>query len=128
MPRQRISSGSPWEDKIGYSRAVKVGDRIWVSGTTGTRPDGTVPTDLIDEVRVALNIIADALTEAGATIDDVVAARVYCTDIDRWEAIGSALHEKFGTAKPALVMVQVARLISPDQHIEIEVEAVVGSA
>jgi enamine deaminase RidA (YjgF/YER057c/UK114 family) len=126
--RTRISSGSPWESSIGYSRAVKVGDHVWVSGTTGTHTDGTVPEGAIAQTRVALGAIQRALSDAGAAMVDVVAVRAYLVDITEWEAVGSCLGEKFGEVRPALVMVQVAALISPEHRVEIEVEAVIGSA
>lgn len=126
--RQRISSGGPWEDRIGYSRAVRVGDLVWVSGCTGTRPDGTVPDTTIEQARVALDLIDRALLDAGSGIEDVVRARIYVTDIEEWESLADALVERFGTVKPAMTMLQVARLILPEHRIEIEVEAVIGSA
>jgi enamine deaminase RidA (YjgF/YER057c/UK114 family) len=126
--RRRISSGSPWEARIGYSRAVQVGDRVWVSGTTGTHADGTVPEGVIAQTRVALRMIERALNDAGATIEDVVALRAFLIDISEWEAVGTALGEQFSEVRPALVMVQVAALISPEHRVEIEVEAVIGSA
>ena len=125
--RTRISSGSPWESRIGYSRAVRVGDHVWVSGTTGTHPDGTVPEGAINQTRVALGVMQKALQEAGASMNDVVVVRAYLVDISEWEAIGSALGEKFGEVRPALLMVQVAALISPEHRMEIEAEAIIGS-
>jgi enamine deaminase RidA (YjgF/YER057c/UK114 family) len=126
--RTRISSGSAWESRIGYSRAVRVGDHVWVSGTTGTQPDGTVPEGAVDQTRVALGVIERALQEAGASMGDVVAVRAYLVDITKWEAVGTALGEQFGEVRPALLMVQVAALISPEHRVEIEAEAVIGSA
>ena len=126
--RRRISSDGPWEDRIGYSRAVRVGDHVWVSGTTGTRPDGSVPDGTEAQTRLALATIEYALREAGASCDEAVRVRVFVTHIDEWQAIGALLYERFGRAKPAMTMVQVARLIDPEQRIEIEVEAVIGSA
>ena len=127
-PRQRVSSGSQWEERIGYSRAVRAGDLVWVSGTTGTHADGTVPEDVLAQTRVALRIIEQALGEAGASLGDVVMVRVYLTDIEHWRTVGDALHERFADVKPAMVMVQVARLIAPEHRVEIEVEAVTASA
>lgn len=126
--RQRISSGGPWEDRIGYSRAVRVDDHVWVSGTTGTHLDGTVPEGAYAQTHLALATIERALVEAGATCDEAVRVRVFVTHIDEWQEIGALLHEHFDRAKPAMTMVQVARLIDPEHRIEIEVEAVVGSA
>jgi enamine deaminase RidA (YjgF/YER057c/UK114 family) len=99
-----------------------------VSGCTGTRADGTVPEGVIEQARLALDTIARALSDAGATIEDVVRARIYITDIEEWESVAGALVERFGRVRPAMTMVQVARLILPEHRIEIEVEAVVGSA
>ncbi|TAJ17453.1 MAG: RidA family protein [Dehalococcoidia bacterium] len=126
--RIRVPAGGPWGDRIGYSRAVRVDDRVWVSGTTGTRPDGTVPEGTEAQTRLALGIIEQALREAGSSGDEAVRVRVFATDIDEWEAIGAILVEHFGRAKPAMTMVQVARLIDPEHRIEIEVDAVIGSA
>lgn len=126
--RQRVSSGGPWEERIGYSRAVRAGDHVWVSGTTGTRPDGSVPEGTEAQARLALDTIEGALREAGASGDEAVRVRIYVTDIEEWQAVGALLHERFGRAKPAMTMVQVARLIDPAHRIEIEVEAVAGSA
>ncbi len=128
MPeRQRISSGGPWEDRIGYSRAVRVGDRVWVSGTTGTHPDGTIPEGTEAQARLALDTIEAALREAGATCDEAVRVRIFVTDISEWQVVGALLHERFSRAKPAMSMLEV-RLLDPAHRIEIEVEAVIGSA
>lgn len=126
--RQRISSGGPWEDRVGYSRAVRVDGHVWVSGTTGTHLDGTVPEGTYAQTRLALATIEHALVEAGATCDDAVHVRIFVTDIAEWEAVGALLNERFGRAKPSMTMVQVARLIDPSHRIEIEVEAIIGSA
>jgi enamine deaminase RidA (YjgF/YER057c/UK114 family) len=126
--RQRISSGGPWEDRVGYSRAVRVGDRVWVSGCTGTRADGTVPAGVLEQARLALETIDRALAEAGSGIADVVSAHIYVTDIEEWELVADALLERFDAVRPAMTLLQVARLILPAHRIEIEVEAVVGSA
>lgn len=126
--RQRVSSGGPWEDRVGYSRAVRVGDHVWVAGTTGAAPDGTVPPDVASQARLALDTIEGALTEAGAALDDVVVARIYITDIEQWEAVADVLCDRLGGARPAMTMVQVARLMLPEHLIEVEVEAIAGSA
>ncbi|MDA0271171.1 MAG: RidA family protein [Chloroflexi bacterium] len=128
QPRQRISSGGPWEARVGYSRAVRVGDHIWVSGTTGTTPDGYIPPGALSQTRLALDTIESALTAAGSSAADVVAMRIYVTEIGRWEQIALALRERFGDARPAMSMVEVSRLIRPEHLVEIEVEAVAGSA
>jgi enamine deaminase RidA (YjgF/YER057c/UK114 family) len=126
--RQHVSSGGPWEERVGYSRAVRVGDRVWVAGTTGTHDDGGVPPDVMSQARVALRVIGRALEEAGASLGDVVAVRVYVTDIEQWESVAAALREQLAVARPAMTMVQVARLMLPECLVEIEVEAVAGSS
>ena len=129
MTRQNISSGGPWEDVVGYSRAVRVGDRVYVAGTTAALPDGGVfaPGDAYGQAKRCFEIIAHALTEAGATLADVVRTRMFVTDISRWEEFGRAHGEVFGTIKPAATMVEVSRLIDPAMLIEVEVEAVAQS-
>lgn len=127
-PRTRISSGGPYEERIGYSRAVRVGDRVWVSGTTGTRPDGTIPETAEAQAQLALETIAGALTNAGATIADVVAARFFVVDLADWELVVPAVRTVFREVRPAMTMVRVAGLIDARHRIEIEVEAVAGSA
>ncbi|MBM4411524.1 MAG: RidA family protein [Chloroflexi bacterium] len=129
MPgRHRVSSDGPWEDRIGFSRAVRVDDHVWISGTTGTRPDGTVPDGVEAQTRLALGTIEHALREVGSSCEEAVRVRVFVTDIKEWQAIGALLAERFSRAKPAMTIVQVARLIDPDHRVEIEVEAVIGSA
>ncbi len=128
MSRQRVSSGGPYEERIGYSRAVRVGDRVWVSGTTGTRPDGTIPDGPAAQARLALETIAAALAAAGATAADVVRARIFVVDVAEWDAMVPAVRAAFGDARPAMTMVQVAALIDPRHRVEIEVDAVIGSA
>jgi enamine deaminase RidA (YjgF/YER057c/UK114 family) len=126
--RLRVSSGGPWEERVGYSRAVRVGDHVWVSGSTGTRPDGSIAGSAGAQTRAALDTVERALREAGASIAEVVRVRNYVVDITEWEEVADALRERFGTVRPAMTMVEVTRLISPAQRIEIEVDAVVGSA
>ncbi len=126
--RQRISSGGPWEDRIGYSRAIRVDDHVWVSGTTGTHLDGTIPEGTYAQTRLALATVEAALREAGATCDEAVHVRVFVTDIGEWETVGALLQERFARAKPAMTMVEVTRLVDPKHRIEIEVEAIIGSA
>lgn len=128
MSRTRVSSGGPWEERVGYSRAVRVGDRVWTAGTTGTHPDGTIPEGAGAQTRHALDTIERALVDAGASIDDVVVTRTYVVDIDEWEAVAAALKERFGEVRPAMTMVEVSRLMAPEHRVEIEVEAVIGSA
>jgi enamine deaminase RidA (YjgF/YER057c/UK114 family) len=123
--RLRISSGGPFEDRVGYSRATRVGNHVYVSGSTAIRPDGTIPEGPEAQTRQTLDTIEAALTEAGATIADVVRVRNYVTNIDHWEQIAIALRERFGSVRPAMTMVEVSRLIAPEMLIEIEVEAII---
>jgi len=128
VSRKNISSGGPWEATVGYSRAVRVGDHIFVAGTTSTNADGTVygVGDPAAQVRRCFEIIAAALTEAGATLEDVVRTRMFVTDISRWEEYGRAHGEVFAAIRPAATMVEVAALISPEHMVEIEVDAMIG--
>lgn len=127
MRRVRVSSGAVWEPVVGYSRAVRVGDVVAVSGTTAARPDGTVVggDDMGAQAREALRRIGAALAEAGAGLDDVIRTRIFVTDISRWEEVGRVHGEVFGDVRPATSMVQVAALIAPDLLVEIEADAVV---
>jgi enamine deaminase RidA (YjgF/YER057c/UK114 family) len=122
--RKTFSSGSPWEDKVGYSRAVRIGDVIEVSGTTATVNGVVTPIgDAHGQVLVALGIIKNAIENLGGTLDDVIRTRIYCTNIDEWKTIGEAHATYFGKIKPAMTLVEISKLIDPDHLIEIEVTA-----
>jgi enamine deaminase RidA (YjgF/YER057c/UK114 family) len=124
MDRRRASSGSPFEAAIGFSRAVRAGDRIVVSGTAPVWPDGSVDPDPAVQMRRCVEIVAAALTELGATLADVVLTRTYLVDASYWEAAGAVHTEAFAEARPAATMVVVAGLLDPRWKLEIEVEAV----
>lgn len=128
MERKRVSSGAKWEPLVGYSRAVRAGNIVAVTGTTASAPDGTAlyPGDVYAQAREALRRIRMALSEVGARLEDVVQTRIYVTDISRWEEVGRAHGEVFGDIRPATAMVQVVQLIDPTLLVEIEALAVVA--
>jgi enamine deaminase RidA (YjgF/YER057c/UK114 family) len=126
MTRQNISTGSKWEPIIGYSRAVKIGNTIHISGTTASNKEGELVGigDVYAQTKQIILNIETALHQAGATLNDVVRTRIYCTNITEWELIGKAHGETFGDIRPTTTMVEVSRLIAPDILIEIEAEAI----
>ncbi len=128
MDRQRVQSGAPWEETVGYCRAIRAGDQIYVTGTVAIDADGSThaPGDGHAQARRCLEIIEAALTELGAGREHVVRTRIFVTDIDRWREFGTAHGEFFGEDRPATTMVEVSRLIREDFLVEIEAVAVLG--
>jgi enamine deaminase RidA (YjgF/YER057c/UK114 family) len=125
-PRHNVASGSPYERVIGFSRAVRVGDRVLVSGTAPIWPDGSCDPDAGRQAERCLEIIDAALTEAGASLDDVIRSRMFLVDAADADAVGRAHAQAFGTARPAATMVVVAALLDARWRVEIEAEAVVA--
>jgi enamine deaminase RidA (YjgF/YER057c/UK114 family) len=127
MARRNISGNSPWEALVGYSRAVRVGPHVWVSGTTATDDSGTLVGvgEPGSQARQALDNVRRALEAAGAGIAQVVRTRIYVTNVDNWPEIAAAHAEFFGAVRPAATMVEVVRLVSPEMLVEIEAEAYV---
>jgi enamine deaminase RidA (YjgF/YER057c/UK114 family) len=127
VERRRAFSGSPWEPKVGYCRAIRAGSHVYVTGTTGIGPDGKVVSpEAYDQTKRCFEIIGKALGELGASLADVVRVRIFTTDISRWQDIGRAHHEALAAHPPATTMVEVKGLIDPAMLVEIEADAVVG--
>lgn len=126
--RLRVTSGTPWEGRVGYSRAIRVGNQVLVTGTMASMPDGTTvhPGDAGAQTTWILGKIEAALEAAGASIRDVVRTRMYVTNINDQAAVGAAHHAVFGDVRPCATMLEVTALASPDTVVEIEVDAIVG--
>lgn len=126
--RSNLQSGAPWETKVGYSRAVRVGRFVAVSGSAAIDENGQLvgDGDMYAQAKQCIDVIATALERAGARLTDVVRTRIFVTDIDRWDEAGRAHQEAFGHVMPATSMVEVARLIDPRMLVEIEADAIIG--
>jgi enamine deaminase RidA (YjgF/YER057c/UK114 family) len=124
---ERVSSGSPFESTIGFSRAVRAGDRIMVSGTAPISPDGEVDPDVATQMRRCLEIVTDALAAVGAVPADVVRTRTFLVDAQDWPEVGRVHGEVFGEIRPASTMVVVAALLDPRWKVEVEADAVIGA-
>jgi len=126
IKREKIFSGTPWEPKLGYSRAIKVGDMVYVSGTTGTDPSGKVlaPGDIYAQTVQAIRNIEDALKRLGLGLEYVVRTRIYVTKVELWQEVAKAHAEFSGSIHPATSLVEVSRLVDPEMLVEIEAVAV----
>ncbi len=126
IKRNKIFSGTPWEPKVGYARAVQVGDTVYVSGTTGTDPSGKVlaPGDIYAQTVQTIRNIENALKRLGLGLEHVVRTRIFVTKLDRWEEVAKAHSEFFGQVHPATTLVEVSRLVDPEMLVEIEAVAV----
>ncbi|GAA4310867.1 RidA family protein [Klenkia terrae] len=122
----RLGSGGPYEDVVGYSRVVRAGELVWVSGTTGSVDGVVVEGGAAAQMRQALTNVVDALDGAGSSVHDVVRTRIYLTDITAWKEVGRVHGEFFGRARPTTTMVQVSALIDPAMLVEVEADAFVG--
>ena len=129
MRRVNVSGNSPWEDRVGFSRAVRAGDAVFVSGTTAVEDDGSLvgKGDAYAQAAQALRNIEAALRQAGASLADVTRTRIYVVSIADWEAVARAHREAFGAVRPASTLVEASRLADPDALVEIEADAVAGS-
>lgn len=121
----RVFSGAPWEEKVGYCRALQARGHVWITGTAPVNPDGSThaPGDMYAQTVKCLDLIEKALAELGANMETIVRTRLYVTDISQWEAVGKAHQERFGDHPPTTTMIEVKGLIDPDMLIEIEADA-----